>query len=463
MGSAIIFHLLILMLLPASITSFSVSVYDNVIAPSTCQTLHKLTLEHTRRSHDGSSLFYRGPKIHSGQQKLTPIENALDSILRQLNDTSPMVEYWSRSQYINLDAHADIDENTLKDEGVLRCPRHGHVLYLQIANSDVNSDESTEGHENSGESSSAATISEQEKHSRMGPTVVFNRKVAWGSVTPRTIQSVQTQDDDIGVASHNSPENMKERVQEYIVDVENYWDEETKRQYGLLGNDNEDNAHDDEDEEKMAIVPAVNGRLLRFDGAAFHCVPKPPDRFLLSDDELTAFLEKDCEEDCEDDDDVYYWDDEDDDDLEKEDLSQQRSVILFNTWPAGSYGPRGVLPDCVVEAVPDGIVLDDDNSASLDDERIAEQWKKWQDEYGPNSEKLHCNPAEDWNFCIVDNLDGDETSDVTIPLMGNPTRRGCIQSKAVMQGQGLSNRIENAFYDGRKVSMTTLKELPKQR
>eukprot|EP00984_Skeletonema_dohrnii_P013121 scaffold5408_cov129-Skeletonema_dohrnii-CCMP3373.AAC.4 len=456
MMNNIIFHLLIL-LLPASITSFSVSVYDNVIAPSTCQTLHTLTLQHTRRSHDGSSLFYRGPKVHSGQQQLTPIENALDSILRQLNDTSPMVEYWSRSQYINLDAHADIDENTLKDEGVLRCPRHGHVLYLQIANSDMNCDEQTGDDGSSGDAAAATTttITEEEKQSRMGPTVVFNRKVAWGSVTPRTIQSAGS--DNVGVASHNSPANLKERVQEYIVDVENYWDEETKRQYGLLENDNDD--AQEKDEEKMAIVPAVNGRLLRFDGAAFHCVPKPPSRFLLSEDELTAFLEKDCEEDCEEDDDDYYWDDEDDDDdLEKEDLSQQRSVILFNTWPAGSFGPRGVLPDCVVEAVPDGIVLDDDDSASVENERISEQWKVWQDEYGPDSEKLHCNPADDWNLCTVDNLDGDETSDVTVPLMGNPTRRGCIQSKAAMQGQGSTKRIENAFYDGRRVSMTTLKE-----
>jgi hypothetical protein len=440
--------LLLVVTLPASITSFSISVYDNVIGPSTCRTLHTLTQQHTRRSHDGSSLFHRGPK-----QKLTPIENVLDSILRQLNDTSPMVEYWSRSQYMNLDAHADIDEDTLKEEGVLRCPRHGHVLYLQIAASSDNMN----GNENSGYEAAtvaATTISDEEKQSRMGPTVVFNRKVAWGSVTPRTVHSGDL-NSNFGAASHNSPENRKERVQEYIVDVENYWDEETKRQYGLLDNDKD---AQDTDGDKMAIVPAVNGRLLRFDGEAFHCVPKPPDRFLFSGDELTAFLEKDCEEDCEDDD---YWDDEDDDDLEREDLSQQRSVILFNTWPAGSSGPRGVLPDCVVEAVPDGIVLDEDDSASVEDERLAEQWKNWQDEYGPDAEKLYCNPADDWKLCIVDSLDGgDETCEITVPLMGNPTRRGCIQSKATMQCQGLKKRVENAFYDGRQVSMTTLNELP---
>ena len=369
-----------------------------------------------------------------------------------------MVEYWSRSNYINLDAHSDIDENTLKEEGVLRCPRHGHVLYLQIANCDV------------------STATEDNKHdrNRMGPTVVFNRKVAWGSVTPRTIPSSSSSSSSavtVGLASHNSPINMKDRVQEYIVDVENYWDEETKRQYGLLDKNN--NVDDDGDssssnvnEEKMAIVPAVNGRLLRFDGAAFHSVPKPPHRYLLSDDELIAYFEKDCEEDyeedCEEDDEEEdYWDDDEGDYWDNNDYDDDdyRSVILFNTWPAGSSGPRGVLPDCVVEAVPDGIVLEDDDNISIEDERIAEQWKKWNNDYGPNAEKLHCTPVHDWKLCVVDDLDGDgdhKKTDVVVPLMGNPTRRGTSKTKALLQGQGISQSV---FYDGRKVSMATLREL----
>jgi hypothetical protein len=363
-----------------------------------------------------------------------------------------MVEYWSRGQYINLDAHADIDENTLKEEGVLRCPKHGHVLYLQIANSKEN----TVASDGDGVDATIAAMTDEEKQVRMGPTVLFNRKVAWGSVTPRGLPSV---DDSAMAASHNSPANMMERVQEYIVDVENYWDEETKRQYGLHDNDH-DNINHSKEEEKMTIVPAVNGRLLRFDGAAFHSVPKPPHRYLLSDDELTSYLERDCEEDCQDgdnlDDDDNEWYDEDEA-SEKEDLSQQRSVILFNTWQFP--GPRGVLPDCVVEAVPDGIALVDDDSTSVEDDRVAEQWRKWRDEYGSDAEKLRCNPVGDWKLCIVNNLDSDENSFVTVPLMGNPTRRGCIKNKALMQGQGKVDRLEDAFYDGCIVSTTTLTEL----
>jgi len=137
-----------------------VNVYDDVFDPQTCKILHRLTLAHSKRSHDGSSLFHR----HSSpsDSKLTPLEKAIDSILASLNDTSPMVEYWSRPTYINMDAHADIDENTLKEEGILRCPRNGHVLYLQIYNS--NNEAQDDGHD--------------DKSKRMGPTVVFpERKV----------------------------------------------------------------------------------------------------------------------------------------------------------------------------------------------------------------------------------------------------------------------------------------------
>eukprot|EP00578_Thalassiosira_sp_NH16_P023551 CAMPEP_0181105010 /NCGR_PEP_ID=MMETSP1071-20121207/15737_1 /TAXON_ID=35127 /ORGANISM="Thalassiosira sp., Strain NH16" /LENGTH=196 /DNA_ID=CAMNT_0023188255 /DNA_START=515 /DNA_END=1102 /DNA_ORIENTATION=+ len=189
-----------------------------------------------------------------------------------------------------MDAHADIDEDTLKEEGVLRCPRNGHVLYMQISNKGDND--------------------------RMGPTVVFpGRKVAWGSVSPRTLPSGST-------ASYNFEENLEERVAlEYVVDVENYWDEEQRRQYGYEKEEDEGGSCEGE---TMAIVPALNGRLLRFDGAAFHSVPKPPDRYLMSERELSKFFENERrdEEDCDDDDDDDgYWDDEFDeyDDTDRED------------------------------------------------------------------------------------------------------------------------------------------------
>jgi hypothetical protein len=325
-----------------------------------------------------------------------------------------------------MDAHADIDENTLKDEGVLKCPRNGHVLYMQINN---NSLDIANGN------SPAESLEEMR---RMGPTVIFpSRKVAWGSVSPRTLPSQS-------LASYNSIVNLEERVQEYIVDVENYWDDEQRLQYGYHNDDERGN-------DEMAIVPAINGRLLRFDGRAFHSVPRPPDRYLLGEDEIAAFLEKDEEEDC---DDEEYWDDEyeDEEGGEEEKLANQRSVLLFNTWPEGSCGPRGVFPDRIVADIPDGIAIEDEDDASASPKED-ERWQKWQNAYGENFEKVWCNPIEEWTEVEVEQPTLAECRDVTIPLMGNPARRGCTLTKAAMTGP-----IENClFHDSHKVSLVTLK------
>ena len=73
----------------------SISVYDNIFTADTCLELHKLSVDHSRRCESGS-IFMR----HSDSNTpLTPLEKAVDSILIALNDTSPIVEYWSRSCY----------------------------------------------------------------------------------------------------------------------------------------------------------------------------------------------------------------------------------------------------------------------------------------------------------------------------------------------------------------------------
>ena len=71
-----------------------------------------------------------------------------------------------------MDAHADIDKNTLEDEGVLRCPGNGHMLhnfdYQQVGGQTTNNG-----------------------------TNKYTRKVAWGSATPRTMPS-------LSLASYNN-------------------------------------------------------------------------------------------------------------------------------------------------------------------------------------------------------------------------------------------------------------------
>ena len=63
-----------------------------------------------------------------------PLEEGLESVLTALDDDSRYVEYWWRDEWIHLDAHRDVDELLVRTDGPtqLRCPDHGHVLYLAL-------------------------------------------------------------------------------------------------------------------------------------------------------------------------------------------------------------------------------------------------------------------------------------------------------------------------------------------
>jgi hypothetical protein len=62
----------------------------------------------------------------------TPLESALESAMLALGDEAPFVEYWWREEWKHIEAHADVDEALAAQGGDLRCPRNGHVLYLQV-------------------------------------------------------------------------------------------------------------------------------------------------------------------------------------------------------------------------------------------------------------------------------------------------------------------------------------------
>ena len=106
-----------------------VQVYDNCFSSDVCKELHYLTVEHAIRGDDGSSIFLRPPH---NDRPLTPLEHAIDSALVELGDNTRLVEYWSRDEFMNIDVHADIDEVQLEEEGSLRCPERGHILYLEV-------------------------------------------------------------------------------------------------------------------------------------------------------------------------------------------------------------------------------------------------------------------------------------------------------------------------------------------
>lgn len=172
-------------------------------------------------------------------------------------------------------------------------------------------------------------------------------------------------------------------------------------------------------------------------------------------------MERECEEDCdaEDDDDDYWEFDDDDDSEEDEEFPDQRSVLLFNTWPQGSSGPRGVLPDRIVDAIPDGISIDDgdgDSGSSGENEK----WRQWEDALGEEFADIWCNPYDEWIAeDIIDDTQQTSLREVAVSLMGNPSRRGCILNRAAMKGSVTSE----AFKDCRRVSMVMLEKGERER
>jgi hypothetical protein len=101
------------------------TVWDGVFSPSACHYLHTA-------SSIGGLGDEQHTVFHRAQPPRTPLESALHSVLVALGDDSPHVEYWWRDEWENIDAHSDVDEYLFEDDGVIRYPDHGHVLYLNV-------------------------------------------------------------------------------------------------------------------------------------------------------------------------------------------------------------------------------------------------------------------------------------------------------------------------------------------
>lgn len=334
--------------------------------------LHDLAVEHYERTNDGSSFFTRPPH---NDKPLTPIEHAIDSALIELGDTTKRVEYWSRDEYMNIDAHADIDEAMLEDEGEIRCPLVGHVLYLQV------------------------------KPGLHGPTCVFPKEQkGWG-----------------------------------------------------LTEDSGDGRKKD-----LVVVPAVEGRLLRFPGNAMHAVPNPPDRWLLSlqDEKELRTEEEECEKEEEENDDDDEWDEDDDEHDEDDDEEIERSVLLFNTWPDDSPGPRGVNGDIATGALPEGIEISEDDAAAYLKSQEAEILKEWEEEFGKNGEEIRCNPFTEWSPLRIQSVSSGSTTDsknpegINVSLMGRENRR--LYPKKYAELNGPREWIRDAVKQDTRVSAITL-------
>ena len=105
-----------------------IQVYDNVVSPLACRIMHCLAVEQSFQSDGETCVFQRN-------EASTPLECCIDRILAALGDHSQTVEYWSRDEYMNIDAHVDIDENRFlegEERKNIYCPSTSHVLYLDI-------------------------------------------------------------------------------------------------------------------------------------------------------------------------------------------------------------------------------------------------------------------------------------------------------------------------------------------
>ena len=150
-------------------------------------------------------------------------------------------------------------------------------------------------------------------------------------------------------------------------------------------------------EKEAVIVPAVEGRILRFPGSAMHGVPKPPNRWAMSKEEERKLREGEAK--CEHEDDE--WMDDDEDEYVEEEV--ERSVLLFNTWADDGPPPMGVTDDYATGALPEGIELSEEDAASFLQSQESRLLKEWEEDYGPNGERVRCNPRHEW----INSMDSD--------------------------------------------------------
>ena len=225
-----------------AIPTSKVDVWNNVI-----------DVEHLApKLHKESSRIGLGHKVFSrprAKDSTNAIEQTLDSILTELQDDSKYVEYWTRQEWRSIHAHADVDEYKAKEE-----QQSGTI-------SDDGFRYPRNGH----------VLYLQVGSQVRGPTCVFPNRRSGGDL----LRTVETE-----LSSDDSEESCSS---------------------GASGSTTQE-----EDDVELITVPAVPGRLLRFQGNYLHAVPRPTDLWLLKFVKGSATFEPEEQ-----------W---------------GRSVILFNTW-----------------------------------------------------------------------------------------------------------------------------------
>lgn len=305
-------------------SSAPVNVFDNVLPDEEQRAaLH----EYASKSGLEHKCFTR-PLVDSSGSNI--IELTLDAILSEIdksngddNNPKQYVEYWTRQEWRHIEAHADVDENLSKKMDQSALDLETDDLQTKFASTYQKSyghRYPTHGH----------VLYLQVGSEVRGPTVVFQDRSSGGDL----LRQLQEADGECS-------------------------DEIDRDANGV----------------KLSIVPAVPGRLLRFDGRDLHAVPRPTDIWML------PFVKGGAEYEPEE-----VW---------------GRSVILFNVWPAD-------------EAPPLEVPLDKRN-----------------EKYSPMSQTAFCNSFDGWNEVkalqkapsSLDSAGSQLNQSVKVWLLGNDRRR----------------------------------------
>jgi hypothetical protein len=154
----------------------------------------------------------------------------------------------------------------------------------------------------------------------------------------------------------------------------------------------------------LTAVPAVAGRVLRFDGRLQHAVPRPADVW------LAPFVVSQTGP--------------------AEDFV--RSVVLFNVWPEG--------------APPLGVPCEDDDEEDEAGGGRRGSWRGAGGEGGAAAENLvRCAPRAQWvDAPIARHAPGEETAQMKLWLLGDRARRGQLERtlKVGVDGESVQRALE---------------------
>lgn len=243
-----------------------VKVWDNVIPPG-----HSLAALHTfaAASGLGHKCFTRRPLLpNTNGNGNNIIERTIDAVLTEIERSGSnhdattstnqcYVEYWTRMEWRHIEAHADVDENLSKQfDQQKHDDRDLQSTYPTTYQQEYGHRYPSFGH----------VLYLQVGTNVKGPTCIFPGRSSGGDL----------------VRSMHDGDGEKEEV-------------------------------------PLCIVPAVAGRLLRFDGRDIHAVPRPTDIWMLPFVQGAAQYEPE-----------EIW---------------GRSVVLFNVWPVGEHPPLDVPLD----------------------------------------------------------------------------------------------------------------------